>query len=101
MYSNWSSHNCGKNAKYEHEGKWYCGTHNPPVVAARRKARDDKWKQDMDKDKALNNARKAVNTAESNVLSMVYAKYDELPTVLQRAYDELREAKEALEAVIH
>jgi hypothetical protein len=32
-------HSCGKNAKYEREGKFYCGTHDPVAVAAKRDAR--------------------------------------------------------------
>lgn len=38
---------CGKTAKVEREGKWYCGTHDPVAVSARQakrdQARDEKW----------------------------------------------------------
>ena len=30
---------CGKTAKYERDGKWYCGTHDPVA----KQARDDKF----------------------------------------------------------
>lgn len=30
---------CGLNAKFEHEGKHYCGTHFPPNVKAKEEAR--------------------------------------------------------------
>lgn len=40
----WSWYKCAKNAKFEREGKWYCGTHDPVRVEARRKEREDKYK---------------------------------------------------------
>jgi hypothetical protein len=30
---------CGKNAAYEHEGKWFCKTHHPPTIKAKSAAR--------------------------------------------------------------
>ena len=30
---------CGKNAAYEHDGKWFCGTHHPPTSKAKSAAR--------------------------------------------------------------
>ena len=34
---------CGKSAKVENNGKWYCGIHSPDAVAARRAKSDAKW----------------------------------------------------------
>ena len=34
---------CGKNAKHEHEGLWYCKTHHPPSVSAKDDARRAIW----------------------------------------------------------
>ena len=31
---------CGKNAKFERDGKWYCGTHDPVAFAAKREERN-------------------------------------------------------------
>jgi len=39
----WENHRpypCGNNAKYEHEGKWFCKTHHPPTVKAKNDAKD-------------------------------------------------------------
>jgi hypothetical protein len=36
---------CGKNAKYEHEGKWFCKIHHPPTVAEKNKARNERWEK--------------------------------------------------------
>jgi len=98
IYSNWGHHDCGKTAKYEHNGKWYCGIHNPPVVAARDKARREARDAEYNARQALRDAKDAVTAAEANVLSMV-SEYDDLPIALQGAYDELCEARIALEAV--
>ncbi len=36
---------CGKKAKHEHEGGWYCKNHHPPTVQAKREARDKRWEK--------------------------------------------------------
>ena len=40
------SFSCGKKAKYEHEGKWYCKTHHPPTVQAKMEARNERWRKE-------------------------------------------------------
>jgi hypothetical protein len=37
---------CDKKAKYEHKGKWYCKTHHPPTVKAKKEARDERWRNE-------------------------------------------------------
>ena len=37
---------CGKTARYEHEGRWYCKRHHPPTVEAKLDARNKKWEED-------------------------------------------------------
>ena len=48
----------GVNAKYEHEGKWYCGTHHPPKVQKRQEKSHMAWeaKHAIKKEYALANA---------------------------------------------
>ena len=41
-------HLCGKTARYEHEGKWYCKTHHPPTRKAYEDARNEKWQAKWD-----------------------------------------------------
>jgi hypothetical protein len=43
VYKGYYSHICGKNAAYEHEGKWFCKTHHPPTVLAKTQARAKKY----------------------------------------------------------
>jgi hypothetical protein len=38
---------CDRNAKYEHLGKWYCKTHHPPTVWAKREARSAEWNKEF------------------------------------------------------
>ena len=40
------SNSCGKKAKHEHEGHWYCKTHHPPTVEAKNKARKAQWEKE-------------------------------------------------------
>ena len=45
--NSWEGHNsyrCGKTASIEEGGKWYCRIHAPSLVAAKRDARDAKWR---------------------------------------------------------
>ena len=37
---------CGRGAKYEHGGKWYCGTHHPPTVHRKRVEREKKFHEE-------------------------------------------------------
>ena len=39
VWGGFSPYSCGKKAKHEHEGKWYCKTHHPPTVQAKKEAR--------------------------------------------------------------
>jgi hypothetical protein len=39
---------CDRNAKYEHLGKWYCKTHHPPTVWAKREARSAEWNKEFE-----------------------------------------------------
>lgn len=44
---------CGRSAKFETDGKWYCGTHDPTRVKEKRASRDaeydKKWKAERDR----------------------------------------------------
>ena len=39
---------CSKPAKMEHEGKFYCGIHDPVRIKDKRKAQADKWRAEAD-----------------------------------------------------
>lgn len=102
-YSRWTYHACGKTAKYEHDGKWYCGTHYPPNVEARREKKSQKWQQKWDYESSLRDARTAVLLAEKNVIDEVERAVEskiELPELLYEAYCKLIIAGEELGRVV-
>jgi hypothetical protein len=41
-----ASYSCSRHGKYEERGKWWCKTHLPSEVKARREARAEKWQAD-------------------------------------------------------
>lgn len=41
----WRSKLCGKPGKVEHEGKWYCGVHNPARLQAIRDKTEQKYRE--------------------------------------------------------
>jgi hypothetical protein len=45
VWGGYSSNSCGKKAKHEHNGKWYCKTHHPPTVEAKKEARNERWEK--------------------------------------------------------
>jgi hypothetical protein len=46
VWHGYASYSCGKKAKHEHEGHWYCKTHHPPTVEAKYKARENRFQQE-------------------------------------------------------
>jgi len=48
-------HACGNPGKVRRNGKWYCGTHDPEKVGARRAAGERKWRAKLEFDQARNN----------------------------------------------
>ena len=55
---------CGKTARYEHEGRWYCKRHHPPTVQAKLDARNKKWEEDS---KSRLQAAKEANEARAEM----------------------------------
>jgi hypothetical protein len=55
---------CGRTAQYEHLGKWYCKTHHPPTVWAKREARSAEWNKEFAaRQLAIKEAQAAKNEA--------------------------------------
>ena len=79
---------CGKTARYEHEGRWYCKRHHPPTVEAKLDARNKKWEEDS---RSRLQAAKEANEARAEMQRRAAA-YDGL--IAQR--DALLEALRAL-----
>ena len=95
VFSDYRSRTCGKSAAHEHEGHWYCKTHHPTTVAAKRAARSEllqaklyaereaarakKLAADEQKRRAdcyddLLEALRLIATAENSALDLAYCK---------------------------
>jgi hypothetical protein len=73
---------CGRGAKYEHDGKWYCKTHHPPTVDAKNAARNAAWQCKWDEqERILKAAESARNERERRA-----ALFDDLLDSLREAY---------------
>jgi uncharacterized Zn finger protein (UPF0148 family) len=49
------SYQCGVSAKFEHDGKHYCGRHHPPTVKARQEKKRDEWSAKYEYERNLRN----------------------------------------------
>lgn len=49
IYYNHQYRMCGRTARYERAGEWYCGTHDPEKVKARDVKREQKSKEYYDR----------------------------------------------------
>ena len=55
---------CGKTAKFERDGKWYCGIHDPAAREAKNLAKTAAWHAEWD---AKDNRRKFVEACEQAI----------------------------------
>ncbi len=62
---------CGKPAKTEHEGKLYCGIHNPVKRAARQKVRLEKGDAERKASRLRQTQRQARKEAGEEALAMM------------------------------
>jgi hypothetical protein len=63
VFKRFHYYQCSAKAKYQHEGRWYCGTHYPPAVAQKKAERDAKWSYEqsaMAKKAAIESAKEDV-----------------------------------------
>ena len=49
---NWLTNTCGKTAKFERDGKHYCGIHDPVSVKEKQDKRDIEWRKQFDANNA-------------------------------------------------
>ncbi len=78
VWNGWSHASCLNGASMEHEGKYYCKTHHPPTVEAKRKARNEKWQADWD----LQQTKSANEAARKAEIQRRAACFDDLLAAL-------------------
>jgi hypothetical protein len=79
-----SSYSCGKKAKYEHKGEWYCKTHHPPTVRAKTDARNEMWRKQWAEDRERSEQQEA-QRVEQNRRATLY------PDLIQAMHDIARQ----------
>lgn len=55
----WFRHACGKNAKFERDGKHYCGTHDPVAIRARRDKKNAQYDAEYNQRREVEKAKAA------------------------------------------
>jgi uncharacterized Zn finger protein (UPF0148 family) len=78
---------CSKTAKYERDGKWYCGTHDPVAVKAKDDARHDKRRIEWAEKKAQAKEKYATEKLQAHK----EACFDDLLEALQALLDDTGE----------
>ena len=65
VYSgSFTGHICGRGAKYENDGKWYCKTHDPVSVKEKNDIREAEWRAERE---ARQRNRDAAETARKTL----------------------------------
>lgn len=82
-YNNGWFHPCRNKAKMTHEGKGYCGIHDPVKKAAKRAERDAKWQAEWD----AKLARSAVVEAHQKAAEHALKHHAALVAMLERLLD--------------
>ncbi len=90
----WSRHDtpCGKRAKAERNGRWYCGTHDPHRREALRLAREREDRANMN----VRMAGHGVRGAEQTLAEVVAVCEAQLPNDVENARQNLLEHREKL-----
>ncbi len=78
---NWASYPCGKTASIEEGGKWYCRTHAPSLVEAKRDASAAEWKRNYDLTQAAAVAKTRRRNAEAKACEGVPTELLEITSV--------------------
>lgn len=85
---------CGKPAKAQHDGKFYCGVHDPKRLELRRAASYEKWKAEENEKHARRQAAQKIIDAQYAVVdaARIAARNDDWGLVVA-AVDRLVEAE--------
>lgn len=65
----WRGIQCGRKGTVNEEGNWWCKTHAPSAVAARKAVRDARWNREA----AISNATHNANYARTKIAGVAIA----------------------------
>jgi len=80
---------CGKKAKHEHEGGWYCKTHHPPTVQAKRKARDERWEKKWAERRERSEQQEAQRAEQNRRATLYLHLIQAMRDIARQPHDEL------------
>ena len=72
MYSNWSWYDCNKTAKMTHEGKHYCGIHDPVKRKAKREEKSKQWREEWDRKAREDAEERRMDELKTAALEAIY-----------------------------
>lgn len=91
IHSDWTRYQCRKRAKMMHEGKYYCGIHDPAKRAAKRAECDKKWKTQWDEEKnklAVEKAQKAAFPKFLDAIQKIAAGHNDARKLCEKVLSE-------------
>ena len=89
IQSNFRFYTCGKAAKFERDGKHYCGTHDPVSIGEKNAVKNAAWKAERE---AKDAARKAQLDKQAEIERRASC-YDDLLEMLKRIELDARVAR--------
>jgi hypothetical protein len=84
-----SSHSCGKKAKYEHNGAWYCKTHHPPTVRAKTDARNEMWRKQWEEQRERSEQQEAQRAEQNRRATLYLHLIQAMRDIARQPHDEL------------
>lgn len=84
---------CGKPAKMQHNGKFYCGVHDPVKRAAKHAERDAAWRAKWAYQQKLSDRAYRIRQAQNNVIATA-----RLAAKQQASWDDVAAAVSLLDA---
>ena len=93
---------CGKTARYEHEGRWYCKRHHPPTMQAKLDARNKQLEEDrksrLQAEKEANEARVEMQRKAAAYDGLI-AQRDALLEALKYHQEQTRPIQRTIDAI--
>lgn len=66
IWAGYHRYACGNGAKFEREGNWYCGIHDPVKIKERQDAKEADWAAEFARKRAQDDAREAARKLQAH-----------------------------------
>jgi hypothetical protein len=97
VWHNYRQSTCGRGAKYNEDGKWWCKIHLPSHIKTKNKLRDEKWEIQLQHD----NLKRKIKDLERDVIELAVLLYTEgtNPELLKIKVESLVESRDKLKGL--